>query len=154
MTIPVPETVGAVLDLIALLCVLLGAILCVAASIGLLRFPDLLSRMHASTKPQVLGVLLIVFAVALTMRSVPVLTMAALVAVFQLLTAPVASQMLSRAAVRTSQVELGKVAGDPVNPAHPTTSRKRRRAKETPPEGDHGADKADPDSDRNPRATP
>lgn len=127
MTIPVPETVGAIMDLLALLCVLAGAFLCLAASIGLVRFPDLLSRMHAATKPQVLGVLLIVLAVALTMRSVPVLTMAALVAVFQLLTAPVASQMLSRAAVRTSQVELGRVAGDPVNPAAP---RKRRKGKD------------------------
>lgn len=142
MTIPVPETVGAVLDLIALLCVLAGAVLCVAASIGLLRFPDLLSRMHAATKPQVLGVLLVVLAVALTMRSVPVLTMAALVAAFQLLTAPVASQMLSRAAVRTAQVELGRVERDPVNPPHPPSPKKRRKEKETPtgedgPAGSH-----------------
>ncbi|WP_432558933.1 monovalent cation/H(+) antiporter subunit G [Granulicoccus sp. GXG6511] len=127
MTFTLPETVGAVLDLIALLCVLLGAFLCVAASIGLLRFPDLLSRMHAATKPQVLGVLLVVFAVALTMRSIPVITMAALVAVFQLLTAPVASQMLSRAGVRTAQVQLGRVDGDPVNPAHPPTPKKKRK---------------------------
>lgn len=136
MTIPVSETVGAALDLLALICVLVGAVLCVAASIGLLRFPDLLSRMHASTKPQVLGVLLVVLAVALTMRSVPVLAMAALVAVFQLLTAPVASQMLSRAAVRTAQVDLGKVSGDPVNPAHPGP-RKRRKAKESTGMEDH-----------------
>lgn len=136
MTIPVPETLGAIMDLIALLCVLVGAFLCLAASIGLVRFPDLLSRMHASTKPQVLGVLLVVLAVALTIRSVPVLTMAALVGAFQLLTAPVASQMLSRAAVRTSQVELGRVAGDPVNPATP---RRRRRSREASPEdGDGG----------------
>ena len=130
MTIPVPETLGAILDLLALLCVLLGAFLCVAASIGLFRFPDLLSRMHAATKPQVLGGLLVGLAVALTMRSIPVITMAALVAVFQLLTAPVASQMLSRAAVRTSQVVLGRVDGDPVNPAHPPTPRKRRKERE------------------------
>lgn len=140
MTIPVPESVGAILDLIALLCVFMGAVLCLAASIGLLRFPDLLSRMHASTKPQVLGVLLIVLAVALTMRSVPVLTMAALVAVFQLLTAPVASQMLSRAAVRTAQVELGKVAGDPVNPTAP---RRRRRPKDALPDGEPSGTSAD-----------
>ena len=37
---------------------LLGAALCLVAGIGLLRFPDLLTRMHAGTKPQVLGVLL------------------------------------------------------------------------------------------------
>lgn len=98
------ETFGAVLDLIALLCILLGAMLCIAASIGLLRFPDILSRQHAATKPQVLGVLLVLLAVALSQRSIPVFTMVALVAIFQLLTAPVSSQLMSRAAVRTSQI--------------------------------------------------
>lgn len=136
--IEVPETLAAVMDLIALICILIGAMLCVAASIGLLRFPDLLSRMHASTKPQVLGVLLVLLAVALTMRSIAVLTMAALVAVFQLLTAPVASQMLSRAAVRTGQVELGRVDGDPVNPAHPSTRRERRRDRDKGHQTDRG----------------
>lgn len=120
------ETAGAVLDLIALICILIGAMLCVVAAIGLLRFPDILSRQHAATKPQVLGVLLVLLAVALTLRSVAVVTMVALVAVFQLLTAPVSSQMMSRAAVRTSQVELGRVEGDPVNPAHPTAPKKRK----------------------------
>ncbi|MDO5498722.1 MAG: monovalent cation/H(+) antiporter subunit G [Propionibacteriaceae bacterium] len=129
MTIPVSETVGAVLDLLALLCILAGAFLCIAASIGLLRFPDLLSRQHAATKPQVLGVLLVILAVALTIRSIPVITMAVLVAVFQLLTAPVASQMMSRAAVRTSQVKLGRVDADPVNPAHPPAPKKKRKPK-------------------------
>lgn len=120
------ETVGAVLDLVALGCILMGAMLCVAASVGLLRFPDILSRQHSATKPQVLGVLLVLLAVALTQRSVAVFTMVALVAIFQLLTAPVSSQMMSRAAVRTSQVELGRVEADPINPAHPLTPRKRR----------------------------
>ena len=36
-----------------------GALLGLAAGIGVLRFPDALSRMHAATKPQVLGVLLL-----------------------------------------------------------------------------------------------
>lgn len=119
------ETLYAILDLIALAAILLGAVLCLGASIGLLRFPELLSRMHAATKPQVLGVLLVLLAVAATLRSVSVLTMVVLVGAFQLLTAPVASQMMSRAAVRTAQVDLGKVEGDPVNPPKPRQRRKR-----------------------------
>ena len=121
---------AAVADWLGAASLVAGALLSLAAAIGVLRFPDAPSRMHAATKPQVLGVLLVVLAVALTMRSIPVITMAALVAVFQLLTAPVASQMLSRAAVRTSQVVLGRVDGDPVNPAHPPTPRKRRKERE------------------------
>lgn len=119
------ETLDAILDLIALAAILLGAVLCLGASIGLLRFPELLSRMHAATKPQVLGVLLVLLAVAATLRSVSVLTMVVLVGAFQLLTAPVASQMMSRAAVRTGQVDLGKVEGDPVNPPKPRQRRRR-----------------------------
>lgn len=119
------ETLDAILDLIALAAILLGAVLCVGASIGLLRFPELLSRMHAATKPQVLGVLLVLLAVAVTLRSVSVLTMVVLVGAFQLLTAPVASQMMSRAAVRTAQVDLGRVEGDPVNPPKPRQRRRR-----------------------------
>lgn len=126
------ETLGQIMDLIALLCVFLGAVLCVAASVGLLRFPDLVSRMHAATKPQVLGVLLVVLAVALTARSISVLTMVSLVVVFQLLTAPVASQMMSRSAVRTGQVDLGHVEGDPVNPPKPK-ARKDHKSAEPPP---------------------
>ena len=43
-----------------------GAAMSVAAAIGLLRFPDLMSRMHAATKPQVLGLLLMLAALGLT----------------------------------------------------------------------------------------
>lgn len=86
------ETLTAALDLVALVCTLMGAMLCVAAAIGLLRFPDILSRQHAATKPQVLGVLLVLLAVAISQRSIATFTMVSLVAVFQLLTAPVSSQ--------------------------------------------------------------
>ena len=48
------------LAVVALGRVLIGAGFCLTATIGLLRWPDVPSRLHAATKPQVLGVLLIV----------------------------------------------------------------------------------------------
>ena len=54
-----------VLDVIALLCLVGGSLMSLAAAVGLVRFPDLLSRMHAGTKPQVLGLLLLLTAVAI-----------------------------------------------------------------------------------------
>ena len=48
-----------VLEIVAGLCLVLGSLMSLAAAIGLLRFPDLLSRMHAGTKPQVFGLLLL-----------------------------------------------------------------------------------------------
>ena len=44
-----------VADVASAVCLLGGAFLAFAAGVGVLRFPDLLARMHAGTKPQVLG---------------------------------------------------------------------------------------------------
>ncbi|MEH0936790.1 monovalent cation/H(+) antiporter subunit G [Micromonospora psammae] len=82
-----------------------GALLSLAAGIGVLRFPDVLDRMHAATKPQVLGVLLLLLGLALRLRTPADLGMIALVGVFQLVTAPVAAQMIGRAAYRSGRVD-------------------------------------------------
>jgi multicomponent Na+:H+ antiporter subunit G len=93
-----------VLDVIGALFLLLGAMLCFAASVGLVRFPDVLTRMHAATKPQTLGLLFVVTGVAFSLQNVKALGILFLVAVLQLLTAPVAAHMVSRTAYRTGQV--------------------------------------------------
>ena len=59
---------GAVADWLGAVCLVAGALLSLAAGIGVLRFPDALSRMHAATKPQVLGVLLMLLGIALRLR--------------------------------------------------------------------------------------
>ncbi|KAB1935811.1 monovalent cation/H(+) antiporter subunit G [Micromonospora sp. ALFpr18c] len=93
-----------VADWLGAACLVTGALLGLAAAIGVLRFPDALSRMHAATKPQVLGVLLLLIGIALRLRSGADLGMIALVAVFQLATAPVAAQMIGRAAYRSGRL--------------------------------------------------
>ena len=45
-------------DGIAGVCFMLGAFFVLVAAIGVLRFTDVLTRMHAAAKPQVLGLLL------------------------------------------------------------------------------------------------
>ncbi|PWU51096.1 sodium:proton antiporter [Micromonospora globispora] len=94
----------AVADWLGAACLLAGALLGLAAGIGVLRFPDVLDRMHAATKPQVLGVLLLLLGLALRLRTPADLGMIALVGVFQLATAPVAAQMVGRAAYRSGRV--------------------------------------------------
>jgi len=89
------------LDLAAAICLLLGAFLSLAAGIGLLRFPDALSRLHAATKPQVLGLLFIVAAIALGSRSMAALLALLPVLLFQVLTAPISAHMVGRAGYRT-----------------------------------------------------
>lgn len=94
----------AVADVVAATCLLLGAMLTLVAGIGMLRLPDVLSRVHAATKPQVLGLLLVLLAVALRVRDLTSLGMVVLVAVFQLATSPIASHMVSRASFRAGEV--------------------------------------------------
>ena len=57
-----------VADTGAAICLLLGALLTLIAAIGILRFPDVLTRMHSATKPQVLGLLLILLGLGLRLR--------------------------------------------------------------------------------------
>ncbi|MGY1839838.1 MULTISPECIES: monovalent cation/H(+) antiporter subunit G [unclassified Modestobacter] len=94
-----------VADWIAAACLLTGAFLCLTAGVGLLRFPDVLSRMHAGTKPQVMGVLLIMVGGAIRLSGWSATWMLLLVAAFQLITAPVNAHMVSRMAYRRRHVD-------------------------------------------------
>lgn len=78
-----------------------GALMSLAAGVGLVRFPDLLSRMHAATKPQVLGLLLFLLALAVENGSWLLVPVLVLCWVFQLLTSPVSAHMVGRAGYRT-----------------------------------------------------
>jgi multicomponent Na+:H+ antiporter subunit G len=93
-----------VLDVVAVGFLLAGAFLCLTAGVGLVRFPDVLSRMHAGTKPQVLGTLLVMVGGAIRLYGLAAAWMLLLVAVFQLLTAPVSAHMISRVAYRRRHV--------------------------------------------------
>lgn len=105
------------MDVTAVVFVVLAAALSVAAGIGLLRFPDALSRLHAATKPQIFGLLLIIAAIALDQRSVATLLALVPVFVFQSLTAPVAAHMVGRAAYRTGQLDNDTLVIDELKPA-------------------------------------
>ncbi|MBC9731624.1 monovalent cation/H(+) antiporter subunit G [Nocardioides marmotae] len=85
-------------------CFLVGAALTLVAAIGQVRMPDLLSRMHAATKPQVLGTVLVVAGLALRLREPSVLGLLLLVVLLQMATSVVASHMVGRASFRAGQV--------------------------------------------------
>ncbi len=93
-----------VADALAATCLVLGALLSLIAAVGLLRLPDVLTRMHAATKPQVLGLMLVLLGLALRLRDPATLGLLALVALFQLATAPIGSHMVGRASFRAGQV--------------------------------------------------
>ena len=98
-----------VLDVIAGVFLLLGSFLSFVAALGIVRFPDLLTRMHAATKPQVLGLLLVVAGIGLRTRNELDVGMLLLVALFQLLTIPAGAHMVSRAGLRTGRVDTANI---------------------------------------------
>lgn len=100
------------LDVISGTLLILGALFAFVAAVGVVRFPDILTRMHAATKPQTFGLLLILAGLALRVDSVRSLTLVVVVAVFQLLTAPVSAHMVGRAAFRAGQVDRESLAVD------------------------------------------
>jgi multicomponent Na+:H+ antiporter subunit G len=98
-----PDATGvdAVIDTMTAVFLVVGALMSLGAAIGLLRFPDLMSRMHAATKPQVLGLFLMLAAIGLQMRTWWVWPVLLVAWIFQLLTAPVSAHMVGRSAYRT-----------------------------------------------------
>ncbi len=89
------------IDLLVAAQLILGGGFAAIAGLGLLRLPDVLIRMHASTKAGTLGVGLIVIAVAVHKGDALVTTKAILIILFLLLTAPVAAHLIGRAAYRS-----------------------------------------------------
>ena len=93
-----------VLDVAGAVCILLGSLFSLVAAVGVLRLPDLLTRMHAATKPQVLGLMLVLLGVSLVLREPGAAVLAVLVVLAQMATAPVAAHMVGRASYRAGQV--------------------------------------------------
>ena len=88
------------IDVLIGLLLLAGAAFVLIAAIGVVRLPDLLTRMHASTKAGTLGALLVLAGLAVHVATGPVISKAIATALFLLLTAPIAAHMIGRAHAR------------------------------------------------------
>ena len=86
-----------VIEWLTAFALLAGSVFMLIAALGVLRMPDLLTRMHATTKAGVLGAGLTMVAVALHFGTEPVTAKAVAVIAFLLLTAPVAAHAIGRA---------------------------------------------------------
>ncbi|ADX74815.1 monovalent cation/H(+) antiporter subunit G [Pseudarthrobacter phenanthrenivorans] len=99
-------------DVLSAVFMIVGAVMSLGAAIGLLRFPDLLSRMHAATKPQVLGLFLLLASIGLQMRTWWVWPVLLVAWIFQLLTVPVSAHMVGRAGYRTKHLHRELLTSD------------------------------------------
>jgi multicomponent Na+:H+ antiporter subunit G len=91
-------------DVVSSVFLLLGALSCLLGAIGLVRLPDLPARLQAATKPQTLGLLLILVGTAVRLEFENAATLL-LVVLFQTVTAPVISQIVARSAYRTGALD-------------------------------------------------
>lgn len=91
------------MEYVAAILILAGALLTLLAGIGLLRFKDLLSRMHAATKPATLGLMLILTGVAVALPSPEPIAKLVLVILLQFITAPVGAHLLGRSVFTTGE---------------------------------------------------
>lgn len=89
-----------VLDLFSMAAIGLGLFFYLAGTVGLLRFPDAYTRLHALTKADNLGLALVVIGLLPQMDSVLAAAKLVLVWLLVLLSGAVVSQLIARAARR------------------------------------------------------
>lgn len=75
----------------------LGAVFTLLAAVGVVRLPDLYTRMHAASKAGAVGGGLILIAVAVLSQDAAVAIRAVVGVIFLLLTTPVSAHLLARA---------------------------------------------------------
>lgn len=84
-------------ELVSAILILIGTVFMSLSGLGILRMPDLYTRMSATTKVATLGVGSVLLAVAVYFGELGVATRALATVAFVLLTAPVAAHMIGRA---------------------------------------------------------
>lgn len=89
-----------VVDTVAGVLVVAGSLLALLAGIGLHRFDDVFTRMHAATKPATLGLVFVLVGAALRASEEGAVMKLLLVAALQFVTAPSGAHMVGRAAYR------------------------------------------------------
>lgn len=87
----------AILQWVAVAVMFVGALFMLIAAIGIVRMPDLFTRMQAATKTGTAGAGCVLIGTALFMMDTQATSKAILVVAFLFLTAPVAAHMLARA---------------------------------------------------------
>ncbi|HKK73268.1 MAG TPA: monovalent cation/H(+) antiporter subunit G [Candidatus Krumholzibacteria bacterium] len=85
------------IEILVAILVLLGALATLVAGVGLVRMPDLYTRMQATSKAATLGAILVLLGTALAFGETAITVLALVVVLFLALTVPVASHMLARA---------------------------------------------------------
>ncbi|WP_022867333.1 monovalent cation/H(+) antiporter subunit G [Schaalia vaccimaxillae] len=86
---------------IGALLILIGVGFTLVAAIGLVRMNDPWTRMHAASKPQLLGLMLVCAGIVIERWSLTWLVLSTVIVILQVITAPVGSHLIACAAEKT-----------------------------------------------------
>ena len=100
------------LQVLGVVSIVFGTSLTLITAIGMVRLRSLFSRMHAATKPQVLGLVSMCLGLALVMQNRQVTATAVLVVAMQFVVAPISAHMLGRAAYRLGRIDRAAIVVD------------------------------------------
>jgi multicomponent Na+:H+ antiporter subunit G len=117
------------IDVLAAVAVVISGVLAALAGLALLRFPDAITRLHASAKSATIGLIAAALAAALEVDTIGAGALLILVAALLFLSAPIASSLLARAAYHDAETVLflpgrDDLATAPIN-AEPTSPDER-----------------------------
>ncbi len=113
---------SAVLEIISWAALLTGGFLIVTGGVGMLRFPDLYTRMHAAGVTDTGGAGLVLFGLMLQGGLTIVTVKLALILWFMLFTGPVSSHVLAKAALHGKLEPLVDDEGEGASFRHSSTS--------------------------------
>jgi len=92
-----------IFDIASWVCLLAGSAFCLIGGLGLLRFPDVYARMHATGITDTLGTMLMVLGMALQAGWTQVTIKLVLILIFLLFTSPTSTYALANAAYNRGQ---------------------------------------------------
>ena len=109
------------IEVLASVLLLAGATLTLLAAVGVLRMPDVFTRMQSSTKAATLGLDCLLVGLVFLHPNAEFVIRAASIAAFVMLTTPVAAHVIARAAAQTgSPLWVGTLVDErPVEPSDP-----------------------------------
>ncbi|RUO23945.1 Na+/H+ antiporter subunit G [Aliidiomarina minuta] len=119
------------IDIVISIFMLSSALFVLLAAVGILRLPDLLTRMHASTKAGALGIALMMVAASLHFADLVVMAKAIAVILFIFMTAPVAAHAIGRAGYFVGVPTWDKTIKDELEARYDPDSHRLRSGLET-----------------------
>ena len=95
-----------IVNMASALCLLLGSFLCLSGGVGIIRFPDFYTRMHAVGVTDTLAAAMILIGLMLQNPEVLVLLKLLLILLMTIFISPVASHALAKTALRNNLAPL------------------------------------------------